>query len=101
MRPFVPRGDATVSIDVSAVSQQVKVCDDRGGVDVRIFNSGSATVWIKFGETGLSADLANDLPIGAGVIEVLRAPQMGSALTVAAIAAGSTGLVYFTPGEGV
>lgn len=100
-RAFTPRSDSTVNIDVSSSSQSAKVCDDNGDVDVRVMNNGSATAWIKFGGSGLTADTTNDIPVGPGVTEVLRAPPLGGALYVAVIAAGSTGKIYFTPGSGI
>lgn len=101
VKAFSPRQDATVNIDVTSSSQSVKICDDKGNVDVRVMNNGSATVWIKFGVTGISAGLTDDIPVGPGVTEVFRAEPFGNALYVAAIAAGSTGKIYFTPGSGI
>lgn len=60
-------------------------------------NNGTATVWIEFGGTSVAATLASSIPIGPGVTEVLSV----SGTYVAAIAAGSTGKIYFTPGNGI
>jgi hypothetical protein len=41
------------------------------------------------------------MPVGPGVTEILRfANKDGSALYATAIAAASTGKIYFTPGTG-
>lgn len=102
MNPFSPRPGATVSIDVSASSQRVKLTDDGSGrVDIRVHNAGSELAFINFGDANVTASLTKDVPLPAGEIEVLSAstPPTG-ALYAAIIAAGSTGLVYLSPGEG-
>lgn len=100
--PFKARPASTVNIDVSASSQKVKVADDNGDVDIRIHNDGTATVWIEFGvTTDLTAATTTGIPIGSGVTEVQYVPPLGSDVYVAAIAAGSTGKIYFTPGSGL
>jgi hypothetical protein len=102
MRAFSPRVSSTVNIDVSASSQRVKICDDNSEADVRITNDGTATVWIEFGTVTATASLTTSVPVGPGVTEILRSGiREGSPLYVAAIAAGSTGKIYFTPGAGM
>ena len=101
MRAFTPRAASTVNIDVSSSSQSVKIADDGGDIDVRVFNNGTATVWIAFGTSAVSASLTANLAIPAGGVEVLHAPLQTGALYVAAIAAASTGKIYFTPGAGI
>ena len=99
--PFIPRQDQTKSIVVGAASQNVQV---ERGAQLRIVNNGTETVWVKFGmDNTVTADLANDIPIRAGVTEVFSLPYVpgvSSDLWVAAIAAGASGTIYFTPGEG-
>jgi hypothetical protein len=65
-------------------------------------NNGTATAWIRFGDSTVAAVVANDLPVPAGEIEVftLDCPA-ADALYMAAIAAGSTGSLYVTPGAGI
>lgn len=101
MRAFTPRAASTVNISVSGSSQRVQICADNGDVDVRIMNNGTATVWINFGTSAVTAAVASGLPVAPGATEVLRAPAQTGALNVAAIAAGSTGSIYFTPGSGI
>jgi hypothetical protein len=100
IKAFTPNGN-TVNIDVAATTAQVKIDDANGDIDVLIRNDGTATAWIKFGATGVEAALATSIPVGAGVETVLHAPVVGSDLYVAAIAAGATGKIYFTPGAGI
>lgn len=98
---FSPIAAGTVNIDVSASSAQVALGAGNGPCPIRIMNNGTATVWVKFGATGITASLTADFPVGPGVTEVLMAPPSTSALYVAAIAAGATGKIYFTPGLGI
>lgn len=91
----------TVNIDVSSSSQEVKVDDGKGRIDVRVMNNGTATVWIAFGVTGESATTSASIPVGPGVTEVFHTGPEATALYAQAIAAGSTGKIYFTPGIGI
>jgi hypothetical protein len=66
-------------------------------------NNGSATVWVGFGDSNVTASLTADIPIGPGqerVFEGINNGAAGGDLYAAAIAAGATGKVYFTPGRG-
>ena len=101
MVPFSPSPNS-VNIDVSNTSQRVKISDGRGAQQVRYFNDGTATVWIRFGDATVTADSATAMPVGAGMCELftINAPY-NDPLYVAAIAAGSTGKIHFTPGEGI
>ena len=102
MRAFKPRLGATVNIDVSSSNQRTLLGYDRGDVEVRVMNNGSATTWITFGDSSATASTSTGIPVGPGVTEVLRTRSAdGSPLYVAAIAAGSTGKIYFTPGSGI
>lgn len=103
-QPFKPRGNAmTVNIDVSASSQNVLVATTAGAGVVRIYNAGSAPVWIEFVSTSSgAAAVATGMPIAPGSVEVLTATTRATdPLYVAAIAAAATGKIYFTPGEGI
>ena len=102
--PFRPSYAATVSINVSSSSQAVQIqpTGTTGTWQVRIVNDGTATVWLRFGDAGVAATIPNGstaggFPLPAGAIEVLTV--VGT--HVAAIAAGSTGSIYFTPGQGI
>ena len=100
---FQPRHLATVNIDVSTSNQRVAIPGVRPCA-VRVMNNGSATAWIEFGDSSVVASASTCMPIGPGLSEiVIASPVMPVAgdLYVAAIAAGSTGKIYFTPGSNV
>ena len=99
MFAFRPYAAATVNIDVSASSQRVLIGSAPDAV--RIHNGGTATGWVNFGDGTVTAATATGIPIPAGAIEVVSVPSGGAPLYVAAIAAGSTGKIYFTPGSGI
>lgn len=100
IRAFAPSGE-TASITVGAASARVLVGRRDGAQAVRIVNDGTATVWIEAGDSGVVA-AATDLPILAGTVEVLTfSPGSDGSLYIAAIAAGATGTISFTPGSGV
>ena len=63
---------------------------------VLITNTGTATVWIKFGDSTVAATV-NDFPCPAGVVQCITP----SPLYVSIIALGATGDCYFTPGSGL
>jgi hypothetical protein len=94
---FEPQA-STVNIDVSSSSQSVKF--GQAPVDqLRVMNNGTATVWISFGSGSATATTTAGIPVGPGAAEVFSTPS--NADYVAAIAAGSTGKIYFTPGAGI
>jgi hypothetical protein len=94
---FQPLGD-TVNINISGTSQPIKI-SDAGPTSVRVFNDGSATVWIAFGTATLTTAATTGIPIGTKASAVFTVPA-GSAVWVAGIAASTTGIIYFTPGAG-
>lgn len=95
IRLFKATGD-TVNIDVAASSARIAL--GVPGPAIRVMNNGTATAWIKFGDVTVAATLAAGIPVGPGVTEVQGIPV--DATHVAAIAAGATGKIYFTPGTG-
>ncbi len=97
MKAFEPGRAETVNISVSSSSQSVSLKRD-GLCPVRIMNNGTATVWVNFGLTGVTASTSTGMPVGPGVTEVVTIPPLGGPVFAAAIAAGSTGAIYFTPG---
>jgi hypothetical protein len=100
---FEPVAASTVQINVSASNQRVQLGNNSGishkrNRTIRVFNEGSATVWIEFGiDNTIAAAVATGMPVPAGAVEVFTGI---SANYVAAIAAGATGKVYFTAGDG-
>lgn len=99
MDPFVASPASTVNINVSNSSQSVSLAV-AGRRQIRIMNNGTATVWVAFGPSGVTASTTTNMPIPPGAIEVVSIPDYGATAFAAAIAAGSTGIVYFTPGVG-
>jgi lipoprotein signal peptidase len=102
MRPFQPLPASTKNIVVGASTANVQITNAPGNVmQVRVVNNGTATAWIEFGDSTITASLTTSIPIGAGVVEVLTVQCPATPLYAAAIAAGATGNVYFTPGVGL
>ena len=99
-KAFAPSPGRTVNVDVSSSSQAVPL-GLAGPGQIRVMNDGSATVWLNWGLSGVTATTAAGMPIGPGVHEVITIRNFGAATYMAAIAAGSTGKIYFTPGEGI
>ena len=101
-RSFSPVTAGTVNINVSGSSQNVLVENRTAPIPVRIVNNGTATVWLNSGGSTVAATTSTGFPVGPGVHEVLTfSPDANGNLYIAAIAAGATGIVYFTPGAGL
>lgn len=100
MRAF--SGGSTATITVSAASQRVLVGKRASAAQVRICNLGSATVWIKAGDSSVTAAVT-DMPIPPnGFTEIQTfSPGVPGDLYIAAIAAAATGDIAFTLGEGI
>jgi hypothetical protein len=100
IQPFNAVQAATVNIDVSAASAAVALGPPASGGyrQIRVCNDGTATAWIRFGDSTATAALASGIPIPTGRPEILTVPA--GVTHVSAIAAASTGKVYFTPGSG-
>ena len=100
-RLFQARPQATVNIDVSAATQRVSLGKQWCG-QVAVLNDGTATVWVNFGDVTVVATLANSAPVRSGDTRGFSIPPgIVSEPYMAAIAAGATGKIYGTPGEGV
>ena len=101
-KPFAPLPAGTVNIDVSSSSGRVAITGT--AENIRIFNDGTATAWVTFGNASVTAAVATGMPVGPGVCEVVGLALSNvnrDTLNVAAIAAGATGKIYFTPGAGI
>jgi hypothetical protein len=101
MISFQPMQASTVNISVAATTANVLIENFSGANQIRVFNNGSATAWIEFGGSGVVATLTSSIPIPAGAIEVFSVGSAASTVYAAAIAAASTGSIYFTPGSGL
>lgn len=103
MKAFRPAPDSTVSIAATTASASAAIAGSagRGEFTVRVYNAGSATVFVKFGDTITTATTSN-MPIPAGAVEVFSVQDSdGSANYVAAITASGSATVYVTTGEGI
>jgi hypothetical protein len=97
---FYPAGNNTVNIAATATTSSVSLTNPiaANSPDVRIYNAGPNTVFVRWG-IGAQTALATDMPIPAGAIENFYKAQSD---TFAAIcAATQTATVYFTPGTGI
>lgn len=97
IRPFGPVGN-TVNLAVTGTTGSIAVT--RGGFgtqSIRVFNTGTQTVFIKIGDSSVTAVLTTSMPIFAGSVEtfLIKADQTH----VAAIAAGAGSTIYITTGE--
>ena len=104
MQPFHPVVGSTVSISATTSSSAVALNSQPniGRFHLRIFNAGSATVFITRGTSTVAATTSS-YPIPSGAIEVITINNAdASPVThVAAITASGTATVYFTVGWGV
>jgi len=98
---FNPSGNNTVSISGSSTSGSATLTNPIAGnsPNVRIYNAGPNTAFVRWGIGTQTAIAATDIPIPAGAIENFF---KGQSDTFAAIcAATQTATIYFTPGSGV
>ena len=101
MRNFAPQPAGRKKIAVSSSTGNVQLTLAPGQFDVRVCNLGTAPVAIRFGASNVTASFTTDMQVPAGAVEVLTGMTNDSAgLYVAAIAAGSTGDIEFTLGNG-
>jgi hypothetical protein len=89
----------SVSISATTTSARAALNRDNVSGQVRIYNAGTATAFVTFGDSSVTA-LATDMPVPSGMVEVVSV-EAGSGLHAAAITASGTATVYFTMGSGV
>lgn len=100
--PFTPRIGATASITVTASSVSVALPDCQQGIDVRVFNDDTQTVFITSGSPTATAAVATSVPIPPGAVEILHFPPVEGPRVMAAIGtAANSRKIYFTPGSGI
>jgi hypothetical protein len=95
LKTFMPSGADTVSLAVTTASTRVAL--DVNSRVVRVVNDGTATAFIQFGDSNVTANTAK-MPIKAGATETFTT---GTASHVAAVTASGTTNMYFTNGEGL
>jgi hypothetical protein len=103
IRSFMPEQAQTVNITVGAASARVALGTNPGIDQVRVMNNGTATVWINFGDSTVTASATTGIPVAPGATEVFTMPSNMDEVVayMAAIAAGATGIIYATPGAGI
>ena len=103
MQPFHPVVGSTVSISATTSSSATALSSvPVGRFHLRIFNAGSATVFITRGGSTVAATTSS-YPVPSGAIEVITInnPDANPVTHVAAITASGTATVYFTVGWGI
>jgi ABC-type uncharacterized transport system permease subunit len=98
--PFTVIG-ATVNLSVTTTTGSVALTTigDQGGMEVRLYNAGSATVFVNFGISTVAATTAAGFPLPSGAIEIFT---VGPVVThVAALTAAGTATLYATSGRGI
>lgn len=100
MNSFQPNAASTVNINVSSTTQSKPLTDSLTS-QVRVYNAGTADAFVEFGGAAVTAAAATGTPVPSGVVEVFTVKADSAPVYVAAIAAGSSGVIYFTPGAGV
>jgi len=90
----------TVPVAATTSSASASLASGAAPMQVRMFNSGSTTAFVKFGPTGLTA-ATTDYPLPANAIEVITIPASATTTFAAAIYGTGSGTVYFTPGAGI
>lgn len=98
---FSAKPAGTVNIDVSGSNQRIQVTSTPGTRQIRVMNDGSATAWVEFGGSTVTAATTTSFPVGSGATEVFTVKKSDAVIYAAAIAAGATGKIYFTPGTGL
>ena len=94
LKPWRATG-ATVSLACTATSAEITTLESAS--QVRIYNRGPNTAFLRFGSTPLTA-VATDIPFPAGTIEIMTKDQLSRVAGICA--ATETATVYFTPVEG-
>jgi hypothetical protein len=107
VQSFQPTIGATVSRATTSVSSRVLLGGQPSApgqrFQVRIYNAGPDTAFIRFGDSTVTATSA-DVPIPSGAIEVMSFTVPEQDVTgayMAAITASGTATVYFTTGVGI
>ena len=99
MQLFQPSAP-TVSIAAGAASASVALGTATGATQVRVVNDGTATAWVNFGVSGVTASLTTSMPVRSGDTVGFTISGGVGAPFAAVIAVGATGSVYFTLGTG-
>lgn len=98
MKAFSPIGN-TVNAAVTATTAALAITE--GGDTVLVTNVGSLTIFIKFGDSTVTAALATSTPVLPNSAQTFRRgiAQLAQYIAVISTATGNT--VYVTTGEGI
>ena len=88
---------ATTSSSATALTLPTQASATPRKIQVRMYNAGTATVFVHFGTSGVAATTGN-MPLPSGAIEVISVPE--GTTHAATITSSGTGTVYFTAGLG-
>lgn len=98
---FAPFADSTATLSATTSSSRVAIPSHGPAGQVRVSNTGTVTVFVKFGDVTVTADTTNDVPIPAGVTESLEfSNPTGGPIYIAGITASGSATVYVTRGSG-
>ena len=96
--PFRQNTASTVTVAATTTSGSTRVALVGTGCDLCVQNVGSATAFIEFGDSTVSAATATGFPLLPSAVLVIG--KNPSATHAAAITASGTATVYVTTGEG-
>ena len=97
IQPF-PTGTVTITCSSSSGATALTTLGSTGVKQVELTNAGSATIFVEFGASTVSAATTTGYPILAGQTKVVTVS--GSVTHVACIVAASTHTLYATVGIG-
>lgn len=97
-RPILSGPNQILSYNISANGTSAQQTLP-GASSIRIANLGTVTIFINFGTKAVIAVAATDMPIPAGIVEVISLPN--GAEYIAAITAGTAATLNIIPGDGV
>lgn len=98
-RTFRPFADDTVSMDVASVSARVAFSSDHNGATARICNRGDEWLYIKFGDSSVTAG-TNDIPLPPNWVEVFAVPDGATHCAAVSQTSPGSNTLYITPGDG-
>lgn len=100
--PAAGGAGSSVLITLGAASVAVAVPAVTAGGTIRLANSGSTVIFVRFG-TSTAVAVVTDMAMLPNTVETFKVKDKlstGGTLYVAAIAGGAGNTLYITPGEG-
>jgi hypothetical protein len=93
-KPFLAAGP-TVNVAATAASANVQFQPSASSPNVRVYNGGTAPVFVACGGSAVATSVSTGMPVAPGVAAVFACAQQYMAVITA-----TPGTVYFTPGSG-